>query len=169
MLKKENERDAKSDTQKADLRDKYNALQQENKTLKKQVEAKYNTERFTVEQELGEAKRDNTLLEAKNRQLESRVQQLEARLGGELDSEVSAEAQKAHESEIEEYERQIQDLRTQLASQFQRINALEQDITAHVSEKSKLQSEALKDKETVMTAQIELSQLKLQLKEMELV
>ena len=49
LLKKENEKDAKSDTQKADLRDKYNTLLQENKILKKQVESKYSTERFTVE------------------------------------------------------------------------------------------------------------------------
>ena len=41
-------------------------------------------------------------------------------------------------------------------------------MAEHVSEKSRLQSEALKDKETVMSCQIELSQLKLQLKEMEL-
>ena len=106
VLKKENERDAKSDTQKADLRDKYNALLQENKILKKQLEAKYSTERFTVEQELSQVKSDNALLEAKNRQFESRVQQLEARLGGKLDDEVSSQAQKAHKGEIEEYERQ---------------------------------------------------------------
>ena len=97
-------------------------------------------------------KHDNTILEAKNRQLEARVQQLEARLAGEQDNEVANQARKAHEGEIEEYERQIQDLRTNLASQFKRINALEQDVVGHVSEKSRLQSEALKDKETVMTA-----------------
>ena len=35
LMKKETEGNAKSDTQKADLRDKYNSLVQENKLLKK--------------------------------------------------------------------------------------------------------------------------------------
>ena len=46
-MKKENENSAKSDTVKADLNDKYKTLVQENKMLKKQLESKFNAERFT--------------------------------------------------------------------------------------------------------------------------
>ena len=73
-MKKENESNASSDTLKADLRDKYNGLVQENKTLKKQVEAKFNADRFAQEQELNDVVRDNKLLDAKNKQLENRLQ-----------------------------------------------------------------------------------------------
>ena len=47
QMKKENENSAKSDTVKADLNDKYKTLVQENKMLKKQLESKFNAERFT--------------------------------------------------------------------------------------------------------------------------
>ena len=73
-MKKENESNASSDTLKADLRDKYNGLVQENKTLKKQVEAKFNADRFAQVQELNDVIRDNKLLDAKNKQLENRLQ-----------------------------------------------------------------------------------------------
>lgn len=67
LMKKENQRDAKSDTQRADLREKYNALLQENKALQKQIEAKFSADRFSEQQQLSEAQRDNSLLEAKNK------------------------------------------------------------------------------------------------------
>ena len=73
-----------------------------------------------------------------------------------------------HEQELKEYERQIEDLRSTLKAQQQRIETLEQDIAEHVTEKSKLQAEALKDKETAMNSQLEVSQLKIQVKELEL-
>lgn len=46
LAKKENESSASADTLKADLRDKYNGLLLENKQIKKQLEAKFSTERF---------------------------------------------------------------------------------------------------------------------------
>jgi len=46
LMKKENESSASADTLKADLRDKYNVLLQENKSLKKQLESKFSAERF---------------------------------------------------------------------------------------------------------------------------
>ena len=73
LIKKENESSVSADTHKADLRDKYNGLLQDNKILKKQLEAKFSTERFNQEQELNDAKRDNSLLDAKNKQLENRL------------------------------------------------------------------------------------------------
>lgn len=89
LQKKENESSASADTLKADLRDKYNSLLQENRALKKQLESKFNAERFNQEQELNDANRDKKLLEAKNRQLENRIEQLEGRLGGVQDSELA--------------------------------------------------------------------------------
>ena len=67
LMKKENDSSVSADTLKADLRDKYNGLLQDNKILKKQIEAKFSTERFNQEQELNDAKRDNSLLDAKNK------------------------------------------------------------------------------------------------------
>ena len=45
---------------------------------------------------------------------------------------------------------------------------MEHTVAEHISEKSQLQTEALKDKQLVMMGQTELAQLKLQLKELEL-
>ncbi len=53
--------------------DKYNTLLQENKRLKKEVDSKFSAERFNIEQELEDAKRDYSLIEAKNKQLEQRI------------------------------------------------------------------------------------------------
>ena len=49
LMKKDNEFNTKSDTQKADIRDKYNTLLQENKALRQQIEAKFSQERFEME------------------------------------------------------------------------------------------------------------------------
>ncbi len=67
--------------------DKYNTLLQENKRLKKEVDSKFSAERFNIEQELEDAKRDYSLIEAKNKQLEQRIAQLDGRLGETQDSE----------------------------------------------------------------------------------
>ena len=88
LLKKESEGSAKVDTQKADLRDKYNALVLENKMLQKQIDGKFSAERFNQAQELENAKRDLSLTQAKNKQLETRIATLESRLDGQQDSEI---------------------------------------------------------------------------------
>lgn len=46
---------------------------QENKSLQKELDAKFSAERFNQEQELEDAKRDLTLADAKNKQLEQRI------------------------------------------------------------------------------------------------
>jgi len=51
-MKKETEGSARADTQKADLKDKYNALLVENKMLQKQINSKINAEKFAAEQEI---------------------------------------------------------------------------------------------------------------------
>lgn len=72
--------------------DKYNTLLQENKRLKKEVDSKFSAERFNIEQELEDAKRDYSLIEAKNKQLEQRIAQLDGRLGDTQDSEQLTQA-----------------------------------------------------------------------------
>ncbi len=67
--------------------DKYNTLLQENKRLKKEVDSKFSAERFNIEQELEDSKRDYSLIEAKNKQLEQRIALLDGRLGDTQDSE----------------------------------------------------------------------------------
>jgi len=64
---KGNESSASADTLKTDLRDKYNVLLQENKSLTRQLESKFSAERFNQEQELNDANHDNKLLKAKNK------------------------------------------------------------------------------------------------------
>jgi len=64
---------------------------------------------------------------------------------------------KRHADEIFEYERHASELKSQLATCFKTTSRLEQEIAAHVVEKSLLQSEALKDKELVMKGQTEVS------------
>ena len=81
-MKEETEQSAKADTQKADLRDKYNTLLYENKQLKMSIEGKFSADKFNSEQELLEAKRDLNMTLAKNKQLENRIVQLEGRLAG---------------------------------------------------------------------------------------
>ena len=66
IMKKENEQSASQDTTRADIKEKYNQVLQENKKLKSKIEAKSLREKFNQEQELGEAKREGIRLEAKN-------------------------------------------------------------------------------------------------------
>ena len=73
LMRKENEGSVKADTQKADLRDKYNSLLKENQILKKQIESKFSSEGLEKDQLLSDSKSANTLLEAKNNQLENRL------------------------------------------------------------------------------------------------
>ena len=79
---------------------------------------------------------------------------------------VAAEAQ--HQEAKQAYERQIEHLRSQLSGKIKRIEQLDLETSEHVAEKSKLQTEALKDKQLVMESQNELGSLKLKIKEMEL-
>ena len=69
-----------TDTQRADLRESYNSLMIENKSLKIQVEAKFSTDLLKKEEALNDAKGYSSLLEAKNKQLEVRMQALQAQL-----------------------------------------------------------------------------------------
>ena len=92
--------DAMSDTQRADLRDQYNSLLAENRTLKNQNEVRINSEILMKEQALNDAKGLNSLLESKNRQLESRLEQLETRLQSSYSSQLVDQMQKSHEEEI---------------------------------------------------------------------
>ena len=75
---------------------------------------------------------------------------------------------KQSEAERLQYEEQIAELRSHLTTQFQKIDELEQEISEHVAEKSRLQAEALKDKENVMSNQLQLAQLQLQIKDLEM-
>ena len=79
---------------------------------------------------------------------------------------VAAETQ--HQEAKQAYERQIEHLRSQLSGKIKRIEQLDLETSEHVAEKSKLQTEALKDKQLVMESQNELGSLKLEIKEMEL-
>ena len=92
-MKKENEQSASQDTSRADIKEKYNQVLQENKKLKSKIEAKSLKEKFNQEQELGEAKREGIRLEAKNMQLENRITQLEKRLTEKNESEQKIRAQ----------------------------------------------------------------------------
>lgn len=64
----------------ANLYEKYNSLLAENKQLKKQSEDRINSEILKKDEALNDAKGLNSLLESKNRKLETRMQQLETRL-----------------------------------------------------------------------------------------
>ena len=92
--------DAMSDTQRADLRDQYNSLLAENRTLKNQNEVRINSEILMKEQALNDAKGLNSLLDSKNKQLESRLEQLEIRLQASYSSQLVDQMQKSHEEEI---------------------------------------------------------------------
>ena len=80
LAKIDKSHDAMSDTQRADLRDQYNSLLAENRTLKNQNEVRINSEILMKEQALNDAKGLNSLIDSKNKQLENRLEQLEIRL-----------------------------------------------------------------------------------------
>ena len=111
LMKKDTESSARADTMKADLKDKYNALMLENKSLQKQVASKFNTEKFNSDSELQDARGKLSVAEAKNLQLEKRMTTLEARLDGQEDSEVIEAAMKDHAEEVAAYENEASELR----------------------------------------------------------
>lgn len=80
LARKESESNAKADTDKADLRDKFMQLQQENKVLKKEMETRFTQDGLMKDEEIGDLKREKMLLENKNRQLEGRLDVLEGKV-----------------------------------------------------------------------------------------
>ena len=62
-----------TDTSRADLQEQYNNLIAENKALKRQNEVRMSSELLKKEEALNDAKGLNSLLESKNRQLETRM------------------------------------------------------------------------------------------------
>ena len=80
LMKLDTKITTKSDTQEATLRALNVTLTQENVSLKKTLQSRFDQQKYEFEQEVEEEKRKTTVLEAQKVQFETRIVQLEERI-----------------------------------------------------------------------------------------